>query len=380
MVWHEITLSPLDPLLFSDSRSTRPGMDHQFEYQDPSPLTLHGAVVQYFLDLNDKKWDEKVLGKKLSTIADKNEGTASLAGYALQGPDGKIWFPKPLCLRLKSSPINPAAKYIHDLLTPVPRDTEPMASSIDLKMKTHLLKTEPIRDGGYQEDTMDILVSIDLLQKVLTGDVDGDIRHQWIEPKELWRRENRIGLMMNNATNQTVESYLFNRPYRRFKGKVNPGAAYETARFVLWYQTLETTQLKSRTGFCGGDLRRVSVNASESQAPFEDLRQKVTNKAQASKGFFLYLMTPMLVEDSYPKVVNQAPVAAALGKPVYISGWDAMAHQPREMLWLYPAGSIFYYTWPEEISKEKIIKDHWMACLQTSYYHTGLGRVFVGVW
>ena len=66
----------------------------------------------------------------------------------------------------------------------------------------------------------------------------------------------------------------------------------------------------------------------------------------ASRGFLLYLLTPALAETE--GFSGYVPVAAALGKASYASGWNVEKNHPRPIRTLIPAGSVYSFEWPKE--------------------------------
>jgi len=91
----------------------------------------------------------------------------------------------------------------------------------------------------------------------------------------------------------------------------------------------------------------------------------------ADQQFKLYLMTPALFRKNgwYPDNVKEGwslettpfkLIAAAVGKPVHIGGWDMGNNHPKEMLRAVPAGAVYYFcaeSAPDEVSIDKIIAD-----------------------
>jgi len=398
MTWYEIEFASTDPLFFGDNRSTRLGMDHLIRDMDPSPLTLYGAASQYFINQLKitPKWNNTNphLGKWLSNINNEEKASPSeiteSAGYCLIDSQSREWYPKPMHLRIRSLPANKDKyKSMNDLITPVIHDKTKSRSSLSGLESDYLLNCpliKPELNGGEKEDEDNILVSREILSQILTGKLEQVFNkdEQWWFPQEIWKRENRIGIMMDNNTNLTKEGLLFNRPARRFKRNIHLPNSCNQGGYRLWYKTLKPVEKLSPSEVtCGGDRRRVMVKAKTiSDVPLHDIKLAVINAINDSKGLLIYCLTPLIRKPDFPLISGKKPIAYITGKPIQISGWDNFNYCPREMLWAYPAGSIFFYEWPAEDSAKKteIIEEYWLKSLYEEYYPTGLNRILTGVW
>ena len=98
MPTYEIRIEPLDPLLFGDNRSARAGLDHLQQDQDPSPLTVHGAIGRY-LASRSKNWPAELLGDEQKDILNPKDKVAELRGFCARGVGGSLFFPRPRHLR-----------------------------------------------------------------------------------------------------------------------------------------------------------------------------------------------------------------------------------------------------------------------------------------
>src|SRR5215213_5704121 len=102
MVTLQVSLEPVDPMLFGDNRSARAGEDHLLADQDPSPATLYGAIgarIAFQLGARGRgSWDkaEPVLGKFETDLGKGSTKRAELCGYAAADTQGRLWFPRPL--------------------------------------------------------------------------------------------------------------------------------------------------------------------------------------------------------------------------------------------------------------------------------------------
>ncbi len=65
---YEVRIEPLEPLLFGDNRSARAGIDHLQRDQNPSPLTLHGAIGRFLAGRSKDDWPAGLLGDEQADI------------------------------------------------------------------------------------------------------------------------------------------------------------------------------------------------------------------------------------------------------------------------------------------------------------------------
>ena len=343
---YEIRIAPIDPMLFGDNRSARAGFDHLLRDQDPSPLTLFGAIGRYLQRCNNGNWPGELLGEWQNDVFDPQQRIAELLGFCLHGPGGGRFFPSPRHLRcvLRHEKPRPA-----DLL--VPREQDRSRSSSPWP-RLLLPEDDPALADELEEE---LVLSESGLGDVLCGEVPPAAEL----PATLFRSEPRPGIAVDNDSGTVIEGQFFTRPYRRFQPAVR-GAGATPAGFVAWFETIATVKLDlwDKLGFLGGDRRRARFEIDRCEEPLGDLREQVAEAAghsgghrgdqTASRGFFLTLLTPAVQTEARIQVAGMPAVAAALGRPVYSSGWDVEAQKPREIQALVPAGSVYFFDWPAD--------------------------------
>ncbi len=105
-----------------------------------------------------------------------------------------------------------------------------------------------------------------------------------------------------------------------------------------------------------------------------------------SEGFLLALLTPALAPAAPGQVTVEglAPVAAALGKPLYASGWDVRKNRPRPLRALVPAGSVYFFEWPAGAppgpARGELVRRLWLHPLREEGKAAGFGRCLPGIW
>jgi CRISPR type III-B/RAMP module-associated protein Cmr3 len=393
----QVRLEPVDPMLFGDNRSARAGEDHTLSDQDPSPATLYGAIgarIASRLGARGRStWNgqaKAVLGSFEPDLGQGSPDRAELCGYAGTDVDGRLWFPRPLHFRVSGSQRG-GSRITLPALRPVgaaEAEREKGLSSLSFPRRLHAPEAE---SSLFEEDDGELLVDESRLGEILAspestplGDVGPSVRTR----AGFYAPEPRLGLAMDNAANLNLEGRFFSRPYRRYLsgfGLLEP--AWRSAGFTAWYRVRELAGQSledwNGLGFFGGDRRRVELAFAPEAAPLARLRDQVLAAVPGSLGFVTYLLTPAVDEGHGVRLEGTSPFAAAVGRPVYTSGWNSAEASPRPILTLIPAGSVYFFAWPaggSEESRREMISRHWLAPLSEAYRNSGFGRILPGVW
>jgi CRISPR-associated protein Cmr3 len=399
-----VRIEPLEPVLFGDNRSAREGERHSVREQDPSPLTVYGAIgarlARRLGARGQRDWTaeaEAALGpfrrdwERGSGDPDVEPDGAELLGFVPCDSGGNPWFPRPLHV-----PIGETGSQRFPASALRPRDEEkpgPPRILSSLPAGWRPLEPAPGQED-FKELEEELFVDLPFLEEILTGKVNPDrplggsvrTRDSFYEP------EPRLGLAMDNAANAAKPGALFARPYRRYRRDLaTSGAGWRSAGFLAWYRLLGRDGLPGEpwqeVGFLGGDRRRARLRF-EWSAPEEldEVRDAVAQGAGSSQGFFLYLLTPAPApRGGRVTFADRQPVGAALGRTLWASGWSAASREPgpRPLVPLLPAGSVLFFRWEKEetdASKRQRILDAWLASLDPLYRDAGFGRVLPGVW
>jgi CRISPR type III-B/RAMP module-associated protein Cmr3 len=387
----DVRIEPAEPILFGDNRSARTGEGHAVADQDPSPATIYGAIggrIAHRLGApGERHWAPaaRILGP-FSRELDRQAGPgeqAELIGYAPCDAEGTPWFPKPLHLRIETEGESRSAR---GLLRP---DLTAGLASSSLPPGWRPLRGEQDLE---QEDEEPLLIDEDLLGDVLSGAEDLRLGTSVRPERSLDAAEPRLGLTMVNASNTAASGRLFARPYRRFHREVLSGnRGWAGAGFTAWYRILGDqdpgVSAWNGLGFLGGDRRRADFRFSVAGSdPLSMARGRVRERAADSRGWLAYLLTPLPVPEAGVTLDGRAPIAGAIGRTRYVSGWAAAAAEPgpRRLLALLPAGSVFFFEWRDDQrdpdTRRAWLQEHWLAPLDPRYAAAGFGRVLTGVW
>lgn len=393
-----VRIEPIDPLLFGDNRSARAGEDHALADQDPTPATLYGAVggrIAAALGAapSPARWApaEPVLGPLVPTLKAAEPPRSQLLGYALCDAAGQRWFPRPLHLRVRKldEPLDPI-----DLLQPVRLEHDGVVTSL-----AGLARLAPAPGAAEvikkQEAEEALWVEEPLLRAILAAETTNaslESGYRVAAAEAFYAAEDRVGLTLSNATNAAVEGRLFRRPYRRFaSGVQGETGGWAAAGFTAWFEVLRLAAGQpaawSGEGFVGGDRGRALFDFTAlDEEPLAALRTAVSRAAPTAAGFLAYLLTPAVASNETGlRLHGQAPIAVATGRPLYASGWNAVARPsgPRPIRVLVPAGSVFFYDWPpgcEGEARSRLVERLWLTAADPAFAAAGFGRLLSGVW
>ena len=375
-----VTLEPLDPLLFGDNRSG--GLADQ----DPSPATFYGAIGGRLAAAlgarGEADWEKAapVLGPFEPRLDRPSEKRAALLGYTLADSEGRAWFPRPLHFRLEVSGRD---------LFPQPLLRPARTAALSSLPAGALPLTAPAGKRAVEEWEEDLWLDEGLLGEILVGapPTEGSLRAYLRERQDFYLPEPRPGLAMRNATQTVAPGRLFTRPYRRFRRSAQGS---RSAGFHAWYRVPalggRSPESFDGTGFLGGDRRRARFTFREEEAPLASLRREVQAAAAEAEGWLAYLLTPGVAPARGLDIDGQAPLASALGRAQPVSGWSASAREtgPRPVLTLLPAGSVFFFAWPQgkesPDARAQLLEDRWLSPLTSAHANSGFGRILTGVW
>ncbi len=373
-----VRIEPLEPLLFGDNRPARPGLDPLQLDQDPVPLTVHGAIGRLLAGKPGSSWPDSLLGPWREDIlapVEKGAPIAELLGWCHEDKEERLLFPSPASLRCRLSWRGKVRAL--EPLTPVA-----VNEAITSADSPYLALAEP-EENEYKGPVW-------LSEEALTETLMGRTPEYGLFPEEeLFRREPRPGIAIDNDLGTVLEGYFFTRPYRRFPpGELDPSRRYKPG-FRAWFQTLEPLvppRNATTIGFLGGDRRRSRFSFPETFTGRTDvlaaMRTRIERAAPDSRGFCLYLLTPAIAlgKESFEFPNLGRPLVSVVSKPRYSSGWDVEGCSPRSLMALIPEGSIFFFEWPRNEDRIELLRGRWLAPLQEVGAAAGFGRTLVGVW
>lgn len=229
----------------------------------------------------------------------------------------------------------------------------------------------------------------------LTTDIDTNIDVDETFPAhELFREERRFA--HRRSPSETVEdAALFSRASTRMvecrlKSPTAPAsyaAVVQSSDSGLLDRVCRLDQQLARLG---GDGRLVRLRVLDGMKEWEiadRLRELVLATVGRLRGLLLYLATPTVFDNGWRPTVDPPGcqlVAAAVGKPRTIAGWDLAKRGPRPIFRAAPAGSVYLYRLSDDACTarlgEWIRTHHARQSVSDEYPRLGYGFALTGVW
>lgn len=347
-----IKIDPLDTLFFRDGRPFTMGEDDwAVSVFPPSPGVIYGALRSLYFSYHT---EELSLAQ---TDADPTVSLRITAMYWLMGPPGSQYpyFPLPLDLvRRKNSRQEPDRYYRLEL-----RSLNDVATGFSLPWV--------LGSGEEVENGDNCMVSKETLADYLAGNRDTFFAK---EMKQYLYEESRIGIGRNTTTRAAEEHRLYRIKMHRLK-EMSLAVEYEGL-------TLPGEGFL-RLGGEGRVARYTHLSGDK-----EVLLAPVTGRY-----FKLYLATPAFFAAGWrPGWLNPdgagayGPLkirllTAAVGRPLYIGGFDIKEKRPKPMRRAAPPGSV-YYCEILQGSMAEVVKAFHGRCIAEYRQKEGFGLAFVG--
>jgi hypothetical protein len=228
----------------------------------------------------------------------------------------------------------------------------------------------------------------------------GDRRQ--VDLQEVARSERRHG-HTREASGVTAEGKLFSRDTQRFADAAT-GATLRTGGYAGFVRGVNANDLPNAELLrVGGDGHlaqlRVQPLADDPDYQLVKALADLAREAIAQRGrFSLYLATPAIFAGGWrPSLtgingVGVTLVAAAVGRPQIVAGWDLAQHAPKPVRRAVPAGSMYFYEIaPDRNASESaetivqtaktiVQKHHFAESISCEGQNLGFGYTFVGVW
>lgn len=399
-VW--IFITPLDVLLFRESKPFTAGESFWAKSIFPSnPRPFAGALKTKILSKkllqSGKTFKDYVKGdNQLKQLIKKIGGVGGFGTLSFKGPllakklaDQKleVYFPIPLDW-LGEGAIRP----LEDSKKVNFNKPAFISFSADLLW---MRKEDP----GTQ--LKEKLLSAAALKNYLAGERP----HQFLEKRDFYERELRTGTKISSKTGTVEEGMLYTLEFLRLK---------ELAGFLLEIDVDESLVPEGLISL-GGERRGSyceRIKNSDMDSDFLELLSgsEIKNKIRGKirERLKLYLLTPAIFKNGwFPDFLNPDGegkvgslrlrlVAAVVGKPVSISGWDLAHRGPKPLKRAIPSGSVYFFE-IKEGSVEDVFKSfHFKTGIQKAtaikgesedekrerqnLAQIGFGLTFVGIW
>ncbi len=384
-------IKPLDVLLFRDSRPFTGGESHRARSLfPPSPLTFQGAIRAVLLGealrkagsdfpsyrhhLKQRALQGSVEGeKKFDGIVDTYGDEAGFGRLQLHGPflarrDGdrpEPFFPVPYDLFLLSEREGMGEA-----------KGEKSVKALSLTPLRFEWRTPPICDENWPdsflflwsreavEEAAGYWLSTEGLKRYLR-----DEETDRLEPsRSFYKSEPRFGIRLQRERRTVEIGMLYMADFIRLRNKVG---------FLLEIDAEEEGALEPLKGaglLALGGERRAARYEEISDDPLGELKE-MELEGNTGKVFKLYLASPAIFTRGWVpdfldlgrdlkgtvEGVEVRLIAAAVGKPLHIGGWDLALGKPKDLRRAVPPGSVYYF----KILKgdfEKIFRKFHLTC------------------
>jgi|AntRauTorckE5430_2_1112549.scaffolds.fasta_scaffold01678_5 CRISPR-associated protein Cmr3 len=330
-----IKLKALDTLFFRDGKPFNKGDETWASgVFPPAPSVFYGSIRSAYIAQNLDKYSLKELIEKTEKLRIKQ---ISFEVYAPIMDDKKSevgqYFPLPKDL-VKRKSVNSDEAY--------KRKKYKINKTYKLQLSSEIINssnsTAKLLKSPFGEEVEEVdngIIHSLAFRKYLQGRDE-----EYFEGRELNQfltNEPKVGIGKDNDTNTTTDGLLYRVGMQRT----------DYIQAIIDFEEIEGLKL-AESGFLklGGEGKSVFYESEEGL----DITFKMTKLADNESQFKIYLGTPALFKKGwYPSEIFKKAnvqvelIAAALGKPFNIGGFDMAKGEPKKMLKAIPAGSVYYY-------------------------------------
>lgn len=314
-------VSPLDNVYFGSGMPFSAGFESIGKSIFPPSLSVfYGAFATYYLSLN---------GMNSQNIAFVKE---NLRVKGLYYKIGGAWY------------------------TLVPMD---LVLGEDAKNKGEnevefLQMCKPIVKTDLEDEQMDLLYSVDKVDNV-KGLIDDEAMSYYLKGKkecitfipfkDFVKAEDKIGIKIDDRKCSVKESYLYRINYIRMAKDVKNFLDFAVDVECRGFSFPDRGLIK-----LGGECRVANVSKINELPKFLDgtFVEEIKEIIKKTKMFKLILINPAIFKSGWKPDFSDLKtrvklIAAAVGKPIRIGGWDLENKKPKVMSKAVPAGSVYYY-------------------------------------
>ncbi|MEW6419777.1 MAG: type III-B CRISPR module-associated protein Cmr3 [Nitrospirota bacterium] len=368
----KIFIEPNDVLMFRDGKPFSGGDDHYASgIFPPFPSTFYGAIRSKILSEHPQY--ERYLRGDIPDDLKEEIGTPSAYG--------NLAITNFLFARKENEVINPVFPVPKDVIKIKGKEQRDLFilrpnEGLSTQIKTNLpitslaplwLKTdEPLEEAtGF--------ISLEIMRKYLEGTMQKEI----INSNDLFQRDERVGIKKDRIQKAAATGALYSVEYFRLK---------EDVGFIVELSGVRSLP-KEGLMRLGGDHRSVFYKESSFQMPDAEVVKKKVNETGRFKHI---LLTPAIFNKGWiPDWIDSESgegrlndvslklVSAAIGKPVYIGGFNLAKKIPKDMKKAVPQGSV-YYLEIKQGSAEEILNAFWLQSISAEKQKEGFGISIIG--
>jgi CRISPR-associated protein Cmr3 len=351
----KLQLEALDTLFFRDGRPFNMGEESQAEgLFPPLPSTVLGAFRSLWISLQLEP--PKTC---LSTLAIASERQLDISYFGLSIADN-LFFPAPCDLFFAEKDIEAKPMKLVNKNN-ITSSCSPEVTCFfrgDSEGKTQSVNGRLIDNASMDNYVKGNIPEVGLHSKPMTNYMS---------------KEPKIGIGRSNETHLTEEGQLFRVAYNRLENR--QGERLNLLVEVNGFDDSIVPISQYAVLPLGGERRSVAIKSVDFKLP-----EKPTIKG---KFFKLCLLTPGLFSTWYPthlkeKYKGLQLIAAAVGRPVSIGGWDLAKQKPKAMRKAAPAGSVFLFEATDEAQANQIAKElHGFSSCESTDKQSGFGLCFI---
>jgi len=356
-----IKIIPLDTLFFRTGKPFTMGEDTWAESLfPPYPSTLYGAIRSFLIFQREglKAFKNGKYKEDLGTPDKK--GSLKIKGPLISKSD-ELFFPIPLDL-----------VKLEDRLNPLVFTEKPQGLISDYPLSYVLINKSESQAKGSEGWFTDIELKDYLKNR--------ETKYSFIEDRNLFLLEPKIGIARKKTTLTTKEGYLYRIPMIRLREKVSLVAEVEGI----------SDMPKAGVIQLGGESKGAKFEAIENI--FERLKNIELNAE--NKFFKIYFATPAIFkkgwmpewineenfEGEYPKPdgIKLKLISCTTGKPLHIGGWNIAGKQHKPLYKAISPGSVYYFKVLDNSDSLKIKETFHLKNVSDINSEEGFGLSIVG--
>ncbi|MBK9462156.1 MAG: type III-B CRISPR module-associated protein Cmr3 [Sphingobacteriales bacterium] len=222
----------------------------------------------------------------------------------------------------------------------------------------------------------DALISTANLEEYLCGYLD---ETQVLRTSRYIKSEAKIGIARQDSTKTADEGHLFRTDMKRYHYLLKRTETQTEIKSLQIGVCLATTLPFSPLVRLGGEVKMVNLKVNPQNTPFKVDTQDVEFEGGRFK---IYLSTPAIFTNGLPDIagklgINATLIAACVGKPFAIGGFDMATNQAKPMYKTVVAGSVYYYQSQDDLS---LLHQKQGIALSDIYPEQGFGIAYFGTY
>lgn len=367
-------IEPNDILMFRDGRPFSGGDDHFARgIFPPSPSTIYGAFRSHVLSIAWSEFNKFASNPdQIPSHIQKEIGTPEKIGslmlrqvvLAEKDRTGvQQFFPMPKDIARQKGEDKKGLYLLKPRVFPEDRMMTDLPNGLFYPWSPTEAVLEPV--SGFLSD------------REMSNYLIGNIPENWIDNDDLYRIEERTGILKNRVSRSVEQGGLYSVEYFRLKKDV--GFAVEVAN----------TELLPESGILrlGGDNRTAYYSKTLwNNIPIDPVKEKIAETHR----FKIVLISPAIFKNGWlPGGIDHTTmegsingiavkiIGASVGKPVGIGGFDLVKKMPKVMKKAVPAGSVYYFELKES-NIDRVFEQIWLKSISDEKAMEGFGISLIG--